>query len=92
MGTREWGLMALIGVLSAAYFAGVARAYQIAPPSIIATFDYAYLVSAALWGFVLFAEQPDLLTVGGMVLITAAGLLVAAPSSKKAEIEESGTA
>ncbi len=82
MGGREWGLMALIGALSAAYFVGVARAYQIAAPSIIATFDYAYLVSAALWGFVFFAERPDLLTVCGMVLITAAGLLVAAPSKK----------
>ncbi|MCG8358002.1 MAG: DMT family transporter [Kiloniellales bacterium] len=92
MGLREWGLMALLGALSAAYFVGVARAYQIAPPSIIATFDYAYLVSAALWGFVFFAERPDLLTIGGMVLITAAGLLVAAPASKKAPAEETGTA
>ena len=78
MGPREWGLMVLIGALSAAYFIGVARAYQIAPPPVIATFDYAYLVSAALWGFVFFAETPDLLTVVGMVLITAAGVLVAA--------------
>jgi drug/metabolite transporter (DMT)-like permease len=78
MGLREWGLLALLGILSAAYFAGVARAYQIAAPSIIATFDYAYLVSAAIWGFVFFAEKPDLLTIGGMILITVAGLLVAA--------------
>ncbi len=78
MGPQAWGLMALIGALSAAYFVGVARAYQIAAPSIIATFDYAYLISAAFWGFLFFAETPDLLTVGGMVLITAAGLLVAA--------------
>ncbi len=77
MGLTEWGLMAFLGLLSAAYFAGVARAYQIAPPSVIATFDYAYLVSAAVWGFVFFAETPSLLTIGGMVLITIAGLLVA---------------
>lgn len=82
MGSREWGLMTLLGVLSAAYFIGIARAYQIAAPSVIATFDYAYLVSAALWGFVFFAETPDGLTIGGMILITAAGLLVAARSSK----------
>lgn len=86
MGTREWGLMALLGALSAAYFIGVARAYQIAAPSIIATFDYAYLVSAALWGFVFFAERPDVLTVCGMILITVAGLLVAAPRSKTTSI------
>ncbi len=84
MGVGEWGLMALLGVLSALYFVGVARAYQIAAPSIIATFDYAYLVSAALWGFVFFSEEPDWLTIVGMVSITLAGLLVAAPSSKKA--------
>jgi len=84
MEVREWSLMALLGTLSAAYFVGVARAYQIAAPSIIATFDYAYLVSAALWGFVFFSEKPDLLTIFGMILITMAGLLVAVPSSKKA--------
>lgn len=92
MELREWGLMALLGALSAAYFVGVARAYQIAAPSIIATFDYGYLVSAALWGFVFFSEKPDLLTIGGMILITVAGLLVAAPSSKKAPVEETATA
>ena len=81
LGPREWGLMALLGGLSVAYFVGVARAYQIAAPPIIATFDYAYLISAALWGFVFFAETPGLLTLGGMILITAAGLLVAAPPS-----------
>ena len=83
MGGREWGLMALLGALSAAYFVGVARAYQIAAPPIIATFDYAYLVSAALWGFVFFSETPDLLTIGGMIAITVAGLLAATPSRKR---------
>jgi len=92
MGLQEWGLMALLAVLSATYFAGVARAYQVAAPSIIATFDYAYLVSAAVWGFVFFSEKPDFSTVCGMILITVAGLLVAAPSSKKATIKETGTA
>lgn len=92
MGLRAWGLMALIGALSAAYFVGVARAYQIAAPSIIATFDYAYLVSAALWGFVFFSEKPDPLTICGMILIAGAGLLVAATPSKTAPVEGSGTA
>lgn len=84
MGKREWGLMALLGVLSAAYFVGVARAYQIAPPSIIGTFDYAYLISAAVWGFVFFAEAPDIFTICGMVLITLAGLLVAVRPANRA--------
>jgi len=83
MGLWEWGVMALLGLLSAAYFMGVARAYQIAPPQIIGTFDYAYLVSAALWGYLLFSEVPDAWIVGGMILITLAGLLVSASASKK---------
>jgi drug/metabolite transporter (DMT)-like permease len=90
MGVRGWALMALLAALSVAYFMGVARAYQIAAPSTVATFDYAYLVSAALWGFVFFAETPDLLTIGGMVLITIAGLAVAAPAAKRAPIESTG--
>lgn len=77
MTSDAWALMALLGLLSAAYFVGVARAYQIAPPQIIATFDYAYLVSAAVWGFVFFAEAPDLFTIVGMVMITLAGLMAA---------------
>jgi drug/metabolite transporter (DMT)-like permease len=82
MGLKEWGVMLMLGVLSAAYFAGVARAYQIAPPQIIATFDYAYLISAAIWGYVFFAETPGPLTIGGMILISLAGWLVAMPSSR----------
>ncbi len=77
MGWTDWTLMAFLGILSAAFFLGVARAYQIAPPQIIGTFDYAYLVSAAIWGFVFFVETPDTFTVIGMALITIAGLLVA---------------
>lgn len=84
MGSQEWALMALLGVLSAAFFLGVARAYQIAPPQVIAVFDYGYLVSAALWGFLFFSEEPDRLTILGMILITAAGLLVASRSAKPA--------
>ncbi len=90
MGVREGGLMALLAALSVAYFMGVARAYQIAAPSTVATFDYAYLVSAALWGFVFFAETPDFLTIGGMALITVAGLAVATPPANRAAIESTG--
>jgi len=83
MGMEAWGAMALLGVLSALFFLGVAKAYQIAPPQIVAVFDYGYLLSAALWGFVFFAERPDRHTLIGMACIAAAGLLVAAPSGRR---------
>jgi drug/metabolite transporter (DMT)-like permease len=79
MGVREWGVVSLLGVLIAVYSAGVAKAYQSAAPSIVGTFDYAYLVFAALWGFVIFAETPDAATLIGMILIAASGILVARP-------------
>lgn len=90
MDWTDWALMAFLGVLSAAFFLGVARAYQIAPPQIIGTFDYAYLVSAAIWGFVFFAEKPDSLTLIGMALITVAGLLVAERKAEPTAIRETG--
>ncbi len=79
MGAQEWGVLVLLALLSAGYFMGVARAYQLAPPSLVATFDYGYLISAALWGFVFFSEVPDLLTIVGIILIVLAGVLVVRP-------------
>ena len=80
MNLGAWALMAGLGVLSAGFFLGIARAYQIAPPQIVATFDYGYVFSAAIWGFVFFHEVPDAATLAGMVLITAAGVVVARPA------------
>ncbi len=91
MGAREWGVVSLLGVLIAIYSTGVAKAYQSAAPTIVGTFDYAYLIFAALWGFVLFSETPDTATVTGMALIAAAGILVARPP-ETARINPSGTA
>ena len=73
---REWGLLVLLALLFVAVATGVARAYQCGPPAVIATFDYAYLPFAVLWGLMLFRELPDAWTVAGMALIAVAGCLV----------------
>ncbi|MEX2647928.1 MAG: DMT family transporter [Alphaproteobacteria bacterium] len=84
MGAREWGLMALMAVLIVAISTGVARAYQSGPPTIIATFDYSYLIFAGIWSFVFFADIPDLATLAGMILIGAAGCVaMASPGTRK---------
>ncbi len=77
-----WLVMMFLGLMAVAVFSGIARAYQIAPPAIIAVFDYVYLVSAILWGFIFFAEKPDTLTIFGMGLIFFAGVLVAMPAAR----------
>jgi len=75
LGLEEW---LVLGALAAAIVIGsigAAIAYQLAPSSIVATFDYSYLAFATLWGLLLFAEIPDMLTVLGMIMITSAGVL-----------------
>jgi len=76
MTPRTWAVVTLLAVLIVAITTGVARAYQIAPSSVIATFDYTYLPFAALWGFVFFASVPDGTTIAGMLLIGGAGLFI----------------
>ena len=47
----------------------LSRAYQIAPASLVAPFDYAYLPMATVMAFVLWDEVPGINTIIGMVLI-----------------------
>jgi len=77
MGGGGWALMALLALLMVAFGTGVAMAYQIAPAAVIGTFDYTYVLFAVVWSYVLFAERPDAVAVVGLVLIAAAGVLVA---------------
>jgi drug/metabolite transporter (DMT)-like permease len=75
MGGMEWLSMALLAVAVIVGSVGAAIAYQVGPPAIIATFDFSYLVLAALWGVLFFGEVLDLVTIGGMALILVAGVL-----------------
>ena len=69
-------LIALLAVLIVGIGVGLAASYQVAPPTVVATFDFSYLLFATLLGYALFSEIPDRLTVAGMVLIAGAGLIV----------------
>ncbi len=85
MGPWEWKMIALLAFLIVLIGIGLAKAYQAAPPPIIATFDYTYLLFAALWGFIFFSAIPDPATIAGMLLIVAAGFLVIGFSPTSAE-------
>lgn len=54
----------------------LAGAYKAAPPAIIATFEYSYLVFVAAWDVLFFGVALGNTTVTGMVLIVIAGILV----------------
>ena len=75
MGRTEWLTMVLLAAALIIGSVGAAIAYQSGPPAIVAPFDFAYVGFAALWGVLFFAERLDGVTVAGMVLIVAAGVL-----------------
>ena len=76
MGAAEWKIMTALSVLIVLIGLGLAKAYQIAPPAIIATFDYSYLLFAVMFGFLFFGEIPDVATIIGMIMIAVAGFIV----------------
>ncbi|MEX2299094.1 MAG: DMT family transporter [Dongiaceae bacterium] len=76
MDLRDWAIMAGLGIVMVAIATGVAKAYQIGASSVVGTFDYTYLVFAALWGVLFFSETLDAMTVTGILLIIGAGVIV----------------
>jgi drug/metabolite transporter (DMT)-like permease len=75
MGFTDWLVMGLLAASTLVGSIGAAIAYQAGPASIVSTYDFTYLAFATMWGFIFFAEFPDAISVGGIVLIAAAGIL-----------------
>lgn len=76
MTSYTWIIIAALAVLMAAIGIVMPMAYQNGPPTIIATFDYCFLIWAIILGIMLFGDFPNLPSIIGMVLIVAAGLLI----------------
>jgi drug/metabolite transporter (DMT)-like permease len=74
MGAEQWGAVGLLSTAIIVGSLGAAIAYQIGRSSTVATFDFAYVAFAAIWGFFLFDEVPDRHAMAGIVLIVGAGI------------------
>lgn len=82
----RWGLpegfwsdlprLAGFGAIGMVAYMLASRAYQVAPASLVAPFDYTYLPFAAVLGYLVWAEVPTTATLTGMVLIIASGLYI----------------
>ena len=72
----DWGVLALLAGLSILISLLLAGAYKVAPPTVVSTFEYSYLVFVAIWDMLFFSLAPTLATASGMVMIVVAGLLV----------------
>ncbi len=77
MTPRAWAIIAVLCVLMATIGIVMPMAYQNGPATIIATFDYTFLIWAIILDIVLFSDYPNAASISGMVLIVAAGLLIA---------------
>lgn len=70
-----WVVIAILAAGILIGSVGAAIAYQLAPPPVVATFDFAYIGFAVIWGVVFFAEAPDAIAIVGMLLIVLGGAL-----------------
>jgi len=73
---RQFGLLALIGLISFAGHGLVVSAFQRGSASLLAPLQYLEIVSATLFGYLVFANFPDGPTWIGMSLIIASGLYI----------------
>jgi drug/metabolite transporter (DMT)-like permease len=71
---RHLYVLILLGLIGMVGFMLLSRAYQIAPASLIAPFDYTYLPFAAAMAFLVWGEVPAVNTLIGMLMIVAGGI------------------
>ena len=84
MGVRQLAFLLLSGCAAALGQLGITMAYTYAPAKEISVYDYIQVVFAALFGFLLFGELPDLLSVFGYVLIVGTAVYRFLASKKTA--------
>jgi len=75
---------ALIGITSGAGHFLTIKALEYAPASLLAPFAYIQLLWVSILGMVVFGDFPDSVTLAGMAIVVAGGLLVAASHRKRA--------
>jgi drug/metabolite transporter (DMT)-like permease len=78
-----WAALALLGVLGGAGHGLLVLAFARAPASLLAPMSYTQMIWAVLAGVLVFSDVPDALTLAGMVVIAAGGVLVALPDRRR---------
>jgi drug/metabolite transporter (DMT)-like permease len=73
IGIAGWLGLAFLGVSSGLAHCVFARAYGLAPVSALAPYEYSMMPFAIVFGFVLFADVPSWSTLGGALVVAAAG-------------------
>ena len=88
LGVTESAAMAVLSVAIIIGSIGAAYAYQNGRPSTIATFDFAYVAFAMMWGILVFGEELTHRGIAGASLIVAAGILAVRDGNRGARAVE----
>ena len=71
---EQWLILVWLGFLGVVGHYFMIKAFELAPVSLLAPFDYTALIWATLLGFVLFGDLPDAWTIMGAIIIISSGL------------------
>ena len=83
----DWFIMAGLGLVWAGGMYFVARAYSLAPASVVAPFEYAPLLINLIWGFLLWHELPTLTTFAGALLTVSSGIYILYRERRQPNVE-----
>jgi drug/metabolite transporter (DMT)-like permease len=71
-----WFLFVLAGLCSALAWVGIVGGYRRAPPAMLAPFEYTAIIGAAIAGYLIWDEVPDVWVITGGLVIIASGLFI----------------
>lgn len=73
----HWLLLVLLGSLATVGHLALIRAYEFAPATVLAPYQYSVLLWVTISGYLVFGDFPDGWTFAGMAVIVASGLWLA---------------
>ena len=74
MSLRQLGFLMLAGLCGCVAQFAITRAYLYAPAKELSVYDYTQVIFATVWGYLLFDQVPDGLSVLGYLLVCGAGV------------------
>jgi drug/metabolite transporter (DMT)-like permease len=73
---KEWALLLGLGLVSGIGQILMTDAYRLAPPAVIAPFDYTSMIWALALGYVLFGDFPEPVVLVGAAVVIASGVYI----------------
>ena len=73
----EWLMLFMIGVMTTIGMIGFVRGFAVGEANAVGPIEYVRLIYAALLGYYIFGEVPDIWTLAGALLIVASTLYIA---------------